>query len=85
MRGVIEIYDSSSKTGVIVSLQGQKYAFSHDCLTARSRTPRPEAKVVFRQKHGSVLKATVISHKRQWDWLASVGEALLYLPFALVA
>jgi len=41
--------------------------------------------MVFRQANGQVCKATVVSNKRQWEWLTSVFEALLYLPIALVA
>jgi len=83
MRGVIANYDSKSQCGSIRTADGDVYPFIRKVLTRRSKEPRTEAAVVFRLRKGQVLKAKVISYKRQWEWVTVVAEVLLYLPIAL--
>ncbi len=83
MRGTVQSYDPDTGQGVIRTDDGSQYPFSRSRLLRRSKPPRPEATIVFRLKNGKVHKATVVSYNKQWEWLAHVGEALLYLPLAL--
>lgn len=84
MRGVIEGYDSQSGRGTIRAKDGRVFQFDRRFLLKGSKEPRVEANVAFRVRDGGVMKAVVVSHKRQWEWVAVVFEALLYLPLALM-
>lgn len=83
MLGLIETYHPSTGRGEFRGSDGQLYPFLKTNLSHRSKEPRPQAQVAARLKHGVVTRMIVVSHRRQWDWIAHVFEALLYLTFAM--
>ena len=83
MRGTIKHYDTARQSGTIQSSQGDTFQFGAGDLVSWTRAPRIEAQVVFRVVGSRAARILVVSYKRQWAWLAVIGEILVTLPFAL--
>ena len=80
MQGLIKDYDCKTGSGTIVAHDGHHYPFHRSVLVHNSKEPRDLARVDFRLADGQVAGLMVVSHRRQWEWIGSVAEALLYVP-----
>ena len=84
MRGVVEPHTPDTEHGMLRGPDGRLYLFDHRHLVRRSKEPRNAAHVVFRQRDRRMVKARVVSYRRQGTWIAMVLEALLSVPMAMI-
>lgn len=83
MRGIVVEFDSTSGCGRVRAKCDQEYTFVRASIVKRSRVPRIEANVAFRQHDGKIKKLVVLSYRRQWEWVLEVLHALALLPLSL--